>query len=121
MTCGRATPRAVARCAGAAQSGGTLQPVVNAAQSDLETNPGTDVAAERPPSPLPGTVVRAISSIYDIRPDDPAVGALYRCTLRDRLRKELVMTQSDSRPKRVREVRRLGVVEPVVAGDRVEF
>src|SRR5206468_2240182 len=45
----------------------------------------------------------------------------YRCTLRDKLRKELVMTESKSRPQRVKTVRRLGVVEPVVTGDRVEF
>lgn len=68
-----------------------------------------------------GTVVRAISSIYDVRPDAVDGPPFYRCRLRDRLRKELVMSESAGRPKRVRTVRRLGMVEPVVAGDRVRF
>jgi ribosome biogenesis GTPase len=81
-------------------------------------------AAEPPanvPGALTGTVLRAISGIYDVQPDNPSAGPLYRCTLRDKLRKELVLTESKGRPQRVRTVRRLGVVEPVVAGDRVHF
>ncbi len=70
---------------------------------------------------LTGTVVRAISGIYDVQPDDVSTGPLYRCTLRDRLRKQLVLSESKSLPRRVRQVRRLSVVEPVVAGDRVRF
>lgn len=66
-------------------------------------------------------MIRAISGIYDVQPDEPDDVPLYRCTLRDRLRKELVLTESKSRPQRVRSVRRLNVVEPVVAGDRVRF
>jgi ribosome biogenesis GTPase len=68
-----------------------------------------------------GTVLRAISGIYDVQPDDPQLPRLVRCTLRERLRKRLVFTQSKSLPRRVKEVRRLNVVEPVVAGDRVRF
>jgi ribosome biogenesis GTPase len=71
-----------------------------------------------------GTVLRAISGIYDVQADTP-VGAeghrLFRCALRDRLRKQLVKTESHSRAQRVQAVRRLSVVEPVVAGDRVRF
>jgi ribosome biogenesis GTPase len=70
---------------------------------------------------LTGTVVRAISGIYDVQPDGAPTGPLYRCTLRDKLRKQLVLSESKSVPTRVRQVRRLGVVEPVVAGDRVRF
>jgi ribosome biogenesis GTPase len=84
------------------------------------------MAAEGPPDEekaapptLVGTVVRAISGIYDVRPDPPAEIAVYRCVLRDRLRKDLVRSESHGRPQRVLAVRRLGVVEPVVAGDRV--
>ena len=73
------------------------------------------------PPVLTGTVVRAISGIYDVQPDDVEAGELYRCALRDRLRKDLVYTESKGRPRRVKEVRRLSVVEPVVAGDRVRF
>lgn len=83
-----------------------------------------------------GTVLRAVSGFYDVLPDDPAVAglpglpagpyalatpAVVRCRLRDRLRKDLVLTESRSRAQRVRQVRRLDVVEPVVAGDRVRF
>ena len=78
-------------------------------------------ATEAGPRALTGTVVRAISGIFDVQPDDEAAGTLYRCTLRDRLRKELVYTESKGRPRRVKEVRRLSDVEPVVAGDRVRF
>lgn len=71
-----------------------------------------------------GTVLRAVSRIYDVQPDEP-VGqervTLFRCLLRDRLRKELVRSESKGRAQRVREVRRLGVMEPVAAGDRVRF
>jgi len=78
---------------------------------------------------LMGTVLRAISSIYDVLPDGSAAvppdgsedEAIYRCTLRDRLRKQLIMSESRSQPQRVTRVRRLDVVEPVVAGDRVRF
>jgi ribosome biogenesis GTPase len=83
---------------------------------------------------LVGTVLRAVSGFYDVQPDRPEAlppldGAdpadepspLVRCRLRERLRKELVLTESKARPQRVREVRRLSVVEPVVAGDRVQF
>src|SRR5438093_1555201 len=96
------------------------------------TAPSATPLADRAPNPKPGasgdqpeiltgTVLRAISGIYDVQPDQPASQPLYRCTLRDKLRKELVLSESSSRAKRVREVRRLAVVEPVVAGDRVEF
>jgi ribosome biogenesis GTPase / thiamine phosphate phosphatase len=85
-----------------------------------------------------GTVLRAVSGFFDVRPDAPLppipgetpspgerAGAgeplIVRCRLRDRLRKDLVLTESHSRARRVREVRRLDVVEPVVAGDRVRF
>jgi len=76
-----------------------------------------------PPGLMAGTVIRAIGGIYDVRPSVVADGVaeLYRCTLRDRLRKQLVHTESRSRPRRVSAVRRLPVVEPVVAGDRVYF
>jgi ribosome biogenesis GTPase len=81
-------------------------------------------APDAGPTPVPeydGTVIRAISSIYDVRPDSPDLPELFRCTLRDRFRKELVHTESGSRPKRVHQVRRLAVMEPVVVGDRVRF
>ena len=84
-------------------------------------------APRRPPAAasLTGTVVRAISGLYDVWPDAPGDSAaapdLVRCVLRDRLRKELVHTESRGRPPRVREVRRLAVVEPVAVGDRVRF
>jgi ribosome biogenesis GTPase len=80
-----------------------------------------EAAEAAPPPVLSGTVVRAISGIYDVQPDDPAYGELFRCTMRDRMRKDLVYTESKGRPRRVKEVRRLSVVEPVVAGDRVHF
>lgn len=83
---------------------------------------------------MSGTVVRAVSRIYDVTldPQDPtdndqanAVDAsmpqLYRCTPRAMLLKQLEMTESRSRPQRVRSVRRLSVMEPVVVGDRVRF
>jgi putative ribosome biogenesis GTPase RsgA len=66
-----------------------------------------------------GTVLRAVSGYYDVQPDGET--SQVRCRLRDRLRKELVLTESKSRPQRVRQVRRLGVTEPVVAGDRVRY
>lgn len=80
---------------------------------------------------LAGTVLRAVSGFYDVQPDRPesalawsAPGespSIIRCTLRDKLRKQLVFSESKGRPQRVREVRRLAVVEPVVAGDRVRI
>ncbi|MGH2353654.1 MAG: ribosome small subunit-dependent GTPase A [Chloroflexota bacterium] len=75
---------------------------------------------------ITGTVLRAVSGFYDVQPDDVQPDELggprvVRCRLRDRLRKQLVLTESKGRPQRVREVRRLPVVEPVVAGDRVRF
>ena len=73
------------------------------------------------PEPQVGTVIRAISRIYDVQPDGAATGELVRCTLRDRLRKELVHGESRSLARRVKTVKRLSVVEPVVAGDRVRF
>jgi ribosome biogenesis GTPase len=73
---------------------------------------------------LTGTVLRAVSRIYDVQADTP-VGRdgirLFRCLLRDKLRKELILTESKGRAQRVREVRRLAMMEPVVAGDRVRF
>jgi ribosome biogenesis GTPase / thiamine phosphate phosphatase len=71
-----------------------------------------------------GTVVRAISNFYDVlpagaEPTDP--GALIRCRARDKLRKDLVLTESKARPQRVRQVKRLNVMEPVAIGDRVRF
>ena len=71
-----------------------------------------------------GTVVRAVSNFYDVMPAgeqtiDP--DALVRCRARDKLRKDLVLTESKARPKRVRQVKRLNVMEPVAIGDRVRF
>ena len=71
-----------------------------------------------------GTVVRAVSNFYDVMPRgartiDP--DALVRCRAREKLRKELVFTESTARAQRVRQVKRLGVMEPVAIGDRVRF
>ncbi|MGI8424469.1 MAG: ribosome small subunit-dependent GTPase A [Chloroflexota bacterium] len=71
-----------------------------------------------------GTVVRAVSNFYDIMPRGTVTiepSGLVRCRTRDKLRKELVMTESKARPQRVRQVKRLGVMEPVAIGDRVRF
>jgi ribosome biogenesis GTPase / thiamine phosphate phosphatase len=71
--------------------------------------------------------VRAVSNFYDVLPDTPSLvtglegSTFVRCRARDRLRKELVMTESAARPQRVREVRRLNIMEPVAIGDRVRF
>jgi ribosome biogenesis GTPase / thiamine phosphate phosphatase len=70
---------------------------------------------------LTGTVLRAVSGFYDVQPDGPGGPPIIRCRLRDRLRKDLVLTESKSYAQRVRQVRRLAVVEPVVAGDRVRL
>jgi ribosome biogenesis GTPase len=102
-----------------------------------ETSQTSDTGAQETHT---GTVLRAVSGFFDVRPDaplppipgetpspgeTPGEGAgeplIVRCRLRDRLRKDLVLTESHSRARRVREVRRLDVVEPVVAGDRVRF
>ncbi|HEX2324803.1 MAG TPA: hypothetical protein VHQ00_05345, partial [Chloroflexota bacterium] len=96
-----------------------------------ETSQTSDTGAQET---YTGTVLRAVSGFFDVRPDaplplspgeTPGEGAgeplIVRCRLRDRLRKDLVLTESHSRARRVREVRRLDVVEPVVAGDRVRF
>ena len=71
-----------------------------------------------------GTVVRAVSNFYDVMPYgartiDP--DTLVRCRARDKLRKDLVLTESKARPSRVREVRRRNTMEPVAIGDRVRF
>jgi len=79
-------------------------------------------------APHLGTVVRAVSNFYDVRPDDAErlgielgeMGVI-RCRARETLRKELVRSESHARPQRVREVRRLNVTEPVAIGDRVRF
>ena len=70
-----------------------------------------------------GTVLRATSGYYDVAPDDHDVapGAAYRCRVRDRMRKDLVFSESGAHAKRVDTVRRRNVVEPIVAGDRVRF
>ena len=74
-----------------------------------------------------GTVVRAVSNFYDVLPDNPTLvvgldaSTFVRCRAGNRLRKELVMTESTARPQRVREVRRLNTMEPVAIGDRVRF
>lgn len=95
---------------------------------DIPTGP--DLPGDEPPEIpntsdigplLSGTVLRAVSGFYDVQTDEINPAAVYRCTLRDRLRKHLVRTTSHSHAQRVREVRRLAVVEPVVAGDRVRF
>ncbi len=84
--------------------------------------PPTTAGAPAAPEVLPtGTVLRAVSGFFDVQPDDPQEPPLVRCRLRELLRKELVRTESKGRPQRVRQVRRLSVVEPVVAGDRVRF
>ena len=68
--------------------------------------------------------MRAVSNFYDVMPRgsqsiDP--GALVRCRAREKLRKDLVYTESTARPQRVKQVKRLGVMEPVAIGDRVRF
>ncbi|HEU5319034.1 MAG TPA: ribosome small subunit-dependent GTPase A [Chloroflexota bacterium] len=71
-----------------------------------------------------GTVVRAVSNFYDVRPStqlDLGQADVVRCRAREKLRKDLVLTESGARPKRVRQVRRLDVMEPVTIGDRVRF
>ena len=71
-----------------------------------------------------GTVVRTVSNFYDVRPDEPmdlGESEIVRCRARATLRKELVRTESHARPQRVRQVRRLNVMDPVVIGDRVRF
>ena len=95
-----------------------------------ETSQTSDTGAQETHT---GTVLRAVSGFFDVRPDAPSSlpgatpgeGAgeplIVRCRLRERLRKDLVLTESTSRAQRVREVRRLDVVEPVVAGDRVRL
>ena len=79
--------------------------------------------SESPPQTLTltGTVIRAVSGFFDVQPDAPDAPPIVRCRLRERLRKDLVLTESKARAQRVREVRRLDVVEPVVAGDRVRL
>lgn len=70
-----------------------------------------------------GTVLRATSGYYDVAPDDHVVAPAlaYRCRVRDRMRKDLVFSESGAHAKRVDTVRRRNVVEPIVAGDRVRF
>jgi ribosome biogenesis GTPase / thiamine phosphate phosphatase len=73
-----------------------------------------------------GTIVRSVSNFYDVRPDMPEGLAppepgFVRCRAREKLRKELVKTESKARPQRVRTVRRLSVTDPIVIGDRVRF
>ena len=68
--------------------------------------------------------MRAVSNFYDVMPrgsrstesDD-----LIRCRARDKLRKDLVLTESQARPQRVRQVKRRSMMEPVAIGDRVRF
>ena len=71
-----------------------------------------------------GTVVRTVSNFYDVRPDgamDLGESEIVRCRARATLRKDLVRSESHSRARRVRQVRRLNVMDPVVIGDRVRF
>lgn len=71
-----------------------------------------------------GTVVRAVSNFYDVLPGpngDPPGEHIVRCRAREKLRKDLVLSESKARPQRVQTVRRLDVMEPVAIGDRVRF
>ena len=73
---------------------------------------------------LEGTVVRAVSNFYDVMPRGVLTidsASLVRCRARDKLRKDLVRTESMGRPQRVSEVKRRSVMEPVAIGDRVKF
>jgi ribosome biogenesis GTPase / thiamine phosphate phosphatase len=71
-----------------------------------------------------GTVVRAVSNFYDVRPSEPldlGDATVVRCRAREKLRKDLVLTESGARPKRVSQVRRKETMEPVAIGDHVRF
>jgi ribosome biogenesis GTPase len=77
-----------------------------------------------------GTVVRAVSNFYDVLPDavpdaaqalDLGEAGVVRCRAREKLRKNLVLTESKSRAQRVRDVRRRSVTDPIAIGDRVRF
>jgi ribosome biogenesis GTPase len=92
-----------------------------AAGTDVSEDTTEDTTEDTSEDTTTGTVLRAVSGFYDVQPDDPTITPIIRCRLRERLRKELVFTESHSRAQRVREVRRLGVMEPVVAGDRVRL
>jgi ribosome biogenesis GTPase len=90
-----------------------------------QITPGLDRDAARTANEvLDGTVVRAVSNFYDVRPSvalDLGEADVVRCRAREKLRKDLVLSESGARPRRVREVRRLDVMEPVAIGDRVRF
>lgn len=70
-----------------------------------------------------GTVLRATSGYFDVMPHDHDVAPapMYRCRVRDRMRKNFVFSESHAHAQRVDDVQRREVVEPVVAGDRVRF
>ncbi|HEV2121936.1 MAG TPA: ribosome small subunit-dependent GTPase A [Chloroflexota bacterium] len=91
-----------------------------------ETIQNDDSPGEGIGEPLSGTVVRSVSNFYDVLPHEvhgmeiPEPG-IVRCRAREKLRKELVKTESKMRPQRVRTVRRLSVTDPIVIGDRVRF
>lgn len=67
---------------------------------------------------IEGTVFRTHSGNYYVQTD---VGSVAICKLRGNLKKELVYSTSDSRPKRVEQAKKRRSTDPLTVGDRVRL